>query len=335
MSISPEIGINFHGMWSAYAADDKDRRTVLAAFQAAGIKTVRLDVSWAMVQPTATSGVGVWDMAYGVPFVDRVIRLCNSYGIKPLVMFWLTPGWANGSAGDRHLPTTVAKYSTALAWMANRYRGMVSGWEIWNEPNSTDFMYSTSPSNAATIYTALLVDAYNAVKAVAPAVLEPVVFGGIQYVDTPWVTSCYAAGAGNHFDVMGVHPYMAPSNLDPAAVDPPDIWHMTHVTTLHDLMVTNGDGHKPMWFTEFGWSSHVNLGGEASYALGVSETVQGTFATKTVHLCQTGWPYVAKVFWYKDHDDIGGAAQEDNYGALDVGLAPKRVLRNFKALNGL
>jgi len=44
VGINPGIGVQFHGMWSSYT--DAQRILVLDKLKAAGIKTVRIDVSW-------------------------------------------------------------------------------------------------------------------------------------------------------------------------------------------------------------------------------------------------------------------------------------------------
>ena len=70
MSVSrqdPEMAVQFHGMWTAYT--DDQRMAILNQLQAANIRSVRLDVSWAMLQPTNATSYDAW----GVAFVDRVI----------------------------------------------------------------------------------------------------------------------------------------------------------------------------------------------------------------------------------------------------------------------
>ena len=131
----PTVGAQFHGMWSSYT--DHQRIEVLDTLRDAGIRTVRLDVSWAMLQPSDAMTYDPW----GVGFVDRVIALCQARGISPLITFWLTPGWANGNRGERVLPSDPADYARAAHWAARRYAGRVLGWEIWNEPNVSTFWY--------------------------------------------------------------------------------------------------------------------------------------------------------------------------------------------------
>ncbi|HRY10673.1 MAG TPA: hypothetical protein P5544_11945 [Candidatus Nanopelagicales bacterium] len=54
----------------------------------------------------------------------------------------------------------------------------VTDWEIWNEPNSDDFMRGASAMD----YAKVLASAHQGIKAGNPN--ARVIFGGTQYVDT-------------------------------------------------------------------------------------------------------------------------------------------------------
>ena len=304
------FGVQFHGMWSSYT--DEQRIAVLDLLRAAGIRTVRLDVSWAMLQPTGPTAYDPW----GVGFVDRVIQLCEERGITPLITLWLTPGWANGNLGERALPTDPADYARAAHWAADRYAGRVLGWEVWNEPNSADFLVGASPDG----YTQLLRAAYPALRAGDPA--APVVFGGVQYNDDDWLARAYAAGAKDSFDVMATHPYPAIADQSPDVPDDGTIWVLNHAAAVHRLMAEHGDADKPIWFTEVGWSTHHhNPPGTPNYALGVSEATQARYLTRTVDLITTTMPYVTAVYWYAERD-----TPSHTYGLLRQDLSPKPSL---------
>ena len=116
MSVSrqdPEMAVQFHGMWTAYT--DDQRMAILNQLQAANIRSVRLDVSWAMLQPSNATSYDAW----GVAFVDRVINMINAHGMSPLVTLWLTPTWANGGKGEHTLPTNPADYARVAQWAVN------------------------------------------------------------------------------------------------------------------------------------------------------------------------------------------------------------------------
>ena len=312
-SSNPAFGVQFHGMWSSY--NDTQRDQILSELHSAGVQWLRLDLGWAMLQPT---GPGSYDMGWGVPFTDSVINRIHADGFHLLVTFWRTPAWANGGAGETALPTNPSDYANALQWAAARYAGKVDAWEIWNEPNMTYSMTGADPSR----YAALLRAAYPAAHAGDPA--TQVVFGGPSENDVPWIQKAYAAGIHGSFDVMATHPYMGPSNAPPETPDDGSIYKLTHVSAVHDLMTANGDGDKPIWFTEFGWSSHANTSSMANWELGVTPQEQGDYLVRTLQLIKQQYPYVTNAFWYEAADEhTGTTANNDNYGLLDSSLAPK------------
>jgi hypothetical protein len=302
-------------MWTSYT--DAQRIDVLDKMHAAGMTTVRLDVSWAMLQPANANTYDPW----GTSFVDNVIALCNARAITPLITLWLTPGWANANAGEHALPTNVADYARVAQWAAARWTNKVAGWEVWNEQNSTDFLVGANP----VAYTNLLKAAYPAFHAgYAPTT---VVFGGVQYNDSNWIALAYAAGAHNYFDVMATHPYMGVANLSPNTADDGTQWTFKHAVAVRNLMVANGDGAKSLWFTEFGWSTHTNPPGTPNYGLGVTEAVQAQYFTAAISLVRTTMPYVGKVYWYTERNSAAeGSVQNSNYGMLRLDHSPKPIM---------
>lgn len=316
----PSIGVQFHGMWSSYT--DPERMAVLDTLADAGLNTVRLDVSWAMVQPHDATGYDPW----GVGFVDRVVAMCTTRGLTPLITLWLTPAWANGGRGERVLPDDPADYARAARWIARRYAGRVLGWEVWNEPNSADFLVGADPA----AYAGLLRAAYPAFHAGDPG--TPVVFGGLQYNDDEWITRAYAAGAGGHFDVLATHPY--PGVADQSAHTPDDgtRWTLTHAAVVRRVMAAHGDGDKPLWFTEFGWSTHANPPGTPHWARGVSEATQAAYLVGALDLIQATMPYVERVYWYAERDSPAcGGPHNQNFGLLRADHSAKPILTAIRS----
>ncbi|MCB0916799.1 MAG: cellulase family glycosylhydrolase, partial [Actinobacteria bacterium] len=215
---------------------------VLDTLKANGVTTVRMDVSWEMLAPKSAT----WDSA-GFKNVSGVIKMITDRGLTPMVMIWMTPSWLTGSADELIPPRTASELRQWQAFtqeLAARFPQVID-WEIWNEPNSDDFMRGAS----ATDYAKVLASAYRGIK--AGNADARVIFGGTQYIDTPWIVSALKAGAQGKYDVMGVHPYMAVGNLTPDAPDTDGIWRMRHLPTLRNAMLAVGDD-KPIWFTEFG-----------------------------------------------------------------------------------
>ena len=64
----------------------------------------------------------------------------------------------------------------------------------------------------------------------------------------------YDAGAAPYFDIMAMQGY----GLWSAPTDhrmQPRVMNYGRVEYVRDLMVANGDGHKPIWISEMGWNA--------------------------------------------------------------------------------
>ena len=116
-----------------------------------------------------------------------------------------------------------------------------------------------------------------------------IVFGGVVHNDDTWIRQAYDAGAKGCFDAMATHPYVGPANASPTAGGDKDPWDFEHLDAVHKLMISKGDD-KPIWATEFGWSSHPNTGNEASWNLGVTEAQQADYTVSALQLLEDQFP---------------------------------------------
>jgi polysaccharide biosynthesis protein PslG len=316
------VGVMYHGTWANWT--EAERIAVLDRMAEAGVRWIRVDVGWSTLEE---HGKGVISQWY-VDLLDRVTAAAAERGIEVLGILWETPSWANGGRGPRHPPDDPAEYARIARWAAERFRGRVAAWQVWNEPNQEVFFPGTDPVR----YTRLLRAAYPAFKAGDPG--TTVVLGAPAYNDTGWLAKVYDAGGRGHFDVMATHPYMSPSNLPPSAPDDGTIWRLAHVEAVRALMVARGDGHLPVWFTEYGWSAHDSNAGAAAWNLGVSEQVQAQYLAESLTLIQERYPYVTHAFWYMARDRADNNPMQDHYGLLTHRLEPKPAFWALKAWTG-
>jgi hypothetical protein len=160
-----------------------------------------------------------------------------------------TPSWANGGAGMFAPPTNPADYASFLGVLARRYanlQGMT--WEIWNEENDPHF-WTTGPNVAQ--YTAMLKAAYTAVKAGDPD--ATVLVGGILFNNTAFLDGIYANGGGSSFDGVAIHPYTI--NRAPGDTSSAYYGFANSVPQFRTILANHGQGSKPIYITEFGWST--------------------------------------------------------------------------------
>jgi hypothetical protein len=311
----------FHCGWSDYS--DSQRVQVLDKLKAAGVTWVRMDVGWSSLEE---AGRGVLSQWY-VDRVDGCINLARARGINVLAMLWATPAWANGGQTRNVPPTDAADYGRIAKWAAAHFRGRVAAWEIWNEPDPAQSSWSWR-GNAAQ-YVSLLKAAYPAIKAGDGS--AQVVFGGTSSADESFARSAYDAGAQGYFDVMAVHPYQAIADTPPEQVGDNRNWWFARVDALHQVMVANGDGNKPVWFTEFGWSSHETASGAANWQRGVSDAQQGDYLVRAFKYASGHYPWVKKMFWYTERNQTGVDIQNANYGLLRYDLSEKPSYQALKA----
>ncbi len=305
----PAFGVQYHGLWSGW--EDDERTEVLDKVAESGATWVRMDVGWINLQPDGGDQLAGW-------YLDRMNRWVDAArdrGLEVLVTLWATPGWANGGAAREEPPHDPADYGRVAERLAREFRGRVSAWEVWNEPNDPDFY-----DGSAEDYAALLDVAYPAFKAGDSE--ATVVLGGPSYNDTPWLAEVYEAGAAGSFDVLSTHPYLRPSDLGPDTADDGTIYTLAHVDAVRVLMVAHGDEDLPIWFTEFGWSSHEVLS-DAPWDQGVTEQEQADYLVETLRLIREDYPWVTHAFWYAAVDRAGEDAELSRFGLLTRDLEEK------------
>jgi hypothetical protein len=226
-----------------------DQRMKLIA--SSGAKWVRFDFDWSLIQPDNAT-------TYNWSTYDKIVAESKKYNLSVLGIIDFTPAWARSSAcsdAKQCHPANPQTYATFAATLANRYKGQgVHDWEIWNEPNSTDF-WQPAPSPAD--YSLLLKDASIALKKadskafVITGGLSPQPTNGITYSPIDFLTAVYAQGVKNYFDAVADHPYTFPlSPTSPAD----DAWNQmaSPQASLRQVMIKNGDEQKKIWITEFG-----------------------------------------------------------------------------------
>jgi hypothetical protein len=271
---------------------------------------------------------------------DAAIKQLNAAGVEPYFVVYESPPWASGSSDFYAPPTNPADYGDFLRRFAahNKTVGKVAGYEVWNEPDDTAFFH---PGPDPIKYTAMLKAAYAGIKAGDPG--AAVVAGPTTGNNYSWLESLYAAGAAGSFDAVAVH-------TDTACLDraPDDFYRENGVLArftflgyraVRDTMVAHGDGNKPIWMSELGWSSTNGSPTSCTRGMwagqkpsGVSEANQAAFLTKA-YACIANDPYVTKADWFTMRDTSSEPVDELNhYGLLRTDGSPKPALSAFRAV---
>lgn len=311
----PEVGVQLHAMW--IDMDTTTRRATMDLLAAAGTSWIRVDVGWSSLEEDGPEPDPYWTGR-----TREVLSDARARGLEVLVTLWRTPSWENGDAGVYAPPRDAGQYERFTRWFAGEFGDLVGAYEIWNEPNQSDFFEGTAAD-----YVRVLKAGYRGLHAGDPN--ATVVLGGPAYNDTDWLAEVYAAGAQGYFDVMSTHPYLAPSDAAPET-EGDEIWLLTHVAAVKRLMDRYGDSAKPIWFTEFGWFTQQGPT-DQPWDRPVTEQQQGEYLVRTIDLVAERYPYVTHVFWYNARDRDSGNPRNDSYGLLRRDLTPKPVYQALKA----
>jgi Cellulase (glycosyl hydrolase family 5)/Bacterial Ig domain len=258
------------------------------------------------------------------------IGRAKANGIRVLITLLRAPG--------ANTPPPAADYARVAGEVASAFRGSVLGYEIWNEPDESQF-WAGGPDARA--YTALLKPAYRAIKAADPG--AAVVVGGLVGNDLGFVDALYAAGAKGSFDAVGVHTDTACNTTDPTAYlrdasGRISRWSFTGYREIHQAMLEHGDSGR-IWMTELGWSTTTatcNTGASAGKKPGgVSPDTQARFLTKA-YGCLANDPYVEQAMWFNQQDfDSSAANYDQQLGLVTDSYARKPAFNAFARAGGL
>ncbi len=309
-----------------WAIPHSDMRRTTASLQDAGSRWVRLDVQWRQAQPSRGSYDQWWIDEY-----ERAIDMARRAGQRVVLMAYNAPAWASGSPSS-NVPRKPRDFARFMAHLARRYRGKVSAYEVWNEPNLERF-WSTGPSPRA--YTRLLKPTYRAIKSVDPR--AEVVFGGLSLNDYEFVRGAYRAGAKGHFNVMATHPYTYCGTTGPRKVRrshgriTPDSF--LAYRKVRRVMVAHHDA-EPIWFTEFGWNTSTEKckPGAGIWQGGVSQRKQARYLRQSFRLVRHT-RYVKVALWYNFRNNYwqqDANTPEARYGLVRSNYSPKPAYRAFR-----
>lgn len=202
-------------------------------------------------------------------------------------------------------------------------------WEIWNEPQITNFQdgfQNGSPYN----YYLMLRSAYQEIKARNDSDTVICMGGDNIYEGGPsfdpsgyeWASQLWSYGAGNYCDAVSLHAYTEFAYL---ANQTPYGGTSTMGTILQNgLSAYESLTGKPIWITEVGIPSNGS-------SLGNSDVKQAIFLNQTARLFLSR-SYVEAYFWFKLEGNVGNL----DFGLLNQSsLAPKPAMRAYSALANL
>jgi hypothetical protein len=283
---------------------------------------------------------------------DRVVAASRDAGIKIIARLDFQPAWSRSVQTNNGPPDDFEDYADFVQAFVERYkagspRGTVHAIEIWNEPN-LDREWGGTPINQAQAasYVRLLRLAYEAAKRADPSVI--VVSGGLSPTctndeharpDDLYLQWMYDAGAEPFFDVLGAHGagYDKPPSASPdesaAKHNGCRVFTFRRVEDVRAVMERNGDGDKPVWLLEFGWTTDTVHPAYAWFA--VTPQQHGEYIVAAYQWARQNWPWIGVMTvwnlpdpnWTRDREEYWwGIANPDGSArpALDMLQAARR-----------
>lgn len=246
------------------------REQILQMITEAGFTWMREQFPWADIEIAAKgdfmdrrneASIGVisaWDK------YDNIVALAEQYGVQIQVRLDNPPAWARGeTAGDFAPPDNTQDFVDYAVAIAERYKGRLFYYQVWNEPNIYP-EWGEQPVNPAA-YTDLLCQTYAALKAVDPNIvvitgalaqtiaLDALAPGGRNLNDFIFLQRMYDAGAGDCFDILSIQGYGLNSGPTDRRMHPTRT-NFSRNLYIREIMVVNGDAHKPIWISEAAWN---------------------------------------------------------------------------------
>lgn len=279
----------------------------------AGLRFIRQEFVWEDIEihgkgdfvdrRNDPSGVDAW-LKY-----DHIVDLAEERGVSIIARLSNPPAWSRAAGdelGDRAPPDNFNDFGDFAAAVAERYRGRIHTYQVWNEPNGNEEWGLQDVDPEA--FTELLCVAYGRIKAadseavvLAGALTPTVANDGRHMNDLIFLQRMYDAGAGDCFDVFSAQGYGLWSGPTDQRLRPTVI-NYPHNLFVRDIMTRNGDAHKPIWISEMGWN--VAPEGVRPDFGRVTEEQQGRYAVEAFRRAQEEWPWIGvNSYWYLKRPD--------------------------------
>lgn len=268
--------------------------------------------------------ISAWDK------YDRIVDLAEEHDLDMIVRLSNPPAWSRAEnpetlGGALAPPDDYQDFVNYAVAVAERYQGRINYYQVWNEPNiypewGEDF---ANPAE----YTRLLCMTYEALKAVDPNIV--VISGTIAptdsldgyfgYHDLVFLQNMYDNGAGDCFDVLSAQGYGLNSGPTDRRQRVTHLSYARHVQ-YRDIMVNNGDAHKPIWLSEVAWSpmlepclqtgecrSTDSINGAFNFGAVTNEQA-GRYLVEAYERAQEEWAWVGHItYWHFTRPSITDA----------------------------
>ena len=244
---------------------------------------------------------------------DRIVGLAEQYGIQIQARLDNPPTWSRSEptevVGAFAPPDDIQDFVNYAVAVAEHYKGRIRYYQIWNEPNIFP-EWGNQPVNPEG-YTELLCRTYDALKAVDPEIV--VISGAMSPTvsltpenlsDFIFLQRMYNAGAGDCFDILSMQGYGLFSGPTDRRMRPTTI-NIGRNQYVRDIMVANGDEHKPIWISEAAWNfvptpeEEPNISGIREMFGQVTQQQAADYIPQYYQRAFEEWPWIGVVnYWF-------------------------------------
>ncbi len=304
------------------------REEAMRLISEAGIKWIRQEFTWEDIE---IHGKDDFEDRRNEPYksawekYDNIVDLAEKYDLNIMARLSNPPAWTRvmtNTVGPYAPPDDLTDYGDFVEAVVMRYEGRIPAYQIWNEPNIYPEWGEYSIS--AEEYTELLKEGYTRVKAADPEAIvvmgalaatieldrvrryapegRPVSPGGLS--DVLFLQQMYNAGAAPYFDVLAMQGYGLWSGPTDRRMQP-RVLNFSRPLYMRDVMVRNGDAHKPIWLSELAWNAVPPESGLPPVYGQVTEEQQARYAAIAYQRMQREWPWLGVGFYwfFKQADD--------------------------------
>jgi hypothetical protein len=301
----------------------------------AGIKWVRVPLSWSRVEPANTTPEN-----YNWSYYDTVFSNTIEAGLNLIPTILGNPGWAATYPGGPTDKVDISEFVEFVVALVERYDGdgvddapgspRIRYWEFYNEPDNGSILYAEHPGygywghNGAG-YAQMLAAVYGPIKAASAE--AKVVMGGLAYdwfedqsgplgggpFVREFLDEVLSNGGGQYFDVMNFHYYwpFAP-NWSPYGIE-----IIGKTNFLRSKLLSYGV-EKPFICTESGKYSKGQDG---------SDEIQSRYVAKSYARSMVA--DLKYVIWFTLQDS---GEDPRGWGLLDGSLDPKPAYNAYQTL---
>jgi polysaccharide biosynthesis protein PslG len=252
----------------------------------------------------AVGVVSAWDK------YDQIVALAEQYGLQIQARLDNPPGWshADPAIGEKAPPDDLQDFVNYAVAVAERYQGRIRYYQVWNEPN----IYPEWGEQAVhpEAYTEMLCRTYEGLKAVDPnivvisgALAPTVALNYRDLSDLVYLQRMYDAGAGACFDILSMQGYGLNSGPTDHRMRPTTV-NFARNLYIRDIMVANGDAHKPIWISEAAWNPidapevPPDVSARENYGV-VTPDEAARFMPLAYDRMQREWPWIGVMnYWF-------------------------------------